>query len=223
MPDRTPPPFRVLDCALTTLSLGRSARNLRELRDHLSTVEVQSISHHFYDALLRPAFDDPEYRNDFALWTRRQLHDAPLAERLGVIDPGDFDDLEELRQHLIEVVEDRLSEASDVPQAARGKEFHFLKSQRVVLDTGLRAETPEDLGKLIPRLSTGTIYSHVIEVRRRQPHQADEFSAWLAQWGARYEPLCDRIRAVDFHLWSLSEMRDRIAQAFAAEGIGGVQ
>src|SRR5712671_2894132 len=152
-----PAPLPIMDCALTIISLGRSAQNLRELRDHLASVPAQSISHHFHDALLRPAFDDPEYRNDFAVWARRQLHDGALAERLGVIDPMDYQDLEQLRQQTIDVVEDHLAEAGEVPQAARGHEFYFLRSQFVIIDTRARASSPAELASLIPRLSTGSI------------------------------------------------------------------
>ncbi|MBI3450056.1 MAG: hypothetical protein HY049_14220 [Acidobacteria bacterium] len=215
-----PAPLQVMDCALTILSLGRSAQNLRELRDHLASVPAQSISHHFHDALLRPAFDDPEYRNDFAVWARRQLHDAALAERLGVIDPMDYPDLEQLRHQTIDVVEDRLAEAGEVPQAARGHEFYFLKSQFVILDTRARATTPSELTAMIPRLSTGSIFHHFIEARRRQPGRVDDFSAWLAGWGDECAHERERLAAVDYELWSLGELRDRIAAALAGARAG---
>jgi hypothetical protein len=50
-------PFKVMDCAITIISLGRSAQTLRELRDHLSVVPTQCLTHHFYDSLLRPSFE----------------------------------------------------------------------------------------------------------------------------------------------------------------------
>jgi len=184
-------------------------------------VPAQSLSHHFYDSLLRPAFDDPEYRNDFALWARRQLHDSLLAERLGVIDPMDCPDLEQLRQQLIDVVEDRLAEANEVPQAARGKEFHFLKSQFVILETGASAATIGELSEMIPKLSTGSIFHHFIATRRRQPGRTDDFSAWLEAWGEPSVPIRERLQAVDYHLWSLSELREQIALAFSSSRGGG--
>src|SRR5882672_669917 len=104
MANATPSAFRFKDCALTTLSLGRSAHTLRELRDGVAEVPAESISHHFYESLLRPVFDDPEYRNDFALWARRHLHDNLLAERLGVLDPLEHEDLESLRRQVLEVI-----------------------------------------------------------------------------------------------------------------------
>lgn len=213
-PSQPPAPFAVMDCSLMTQALGRSAQTLRELRDHIATVPLQSIAHHFYDALLRPAFDDPEYRNDFALWASRQLHDAQLAERLGVIDPLDYPDLRPVRQHMLEVIEDRLAELPYVPQVTRGREFHFLRSRFVVFDTGVRAETPASLGGWIDHLSTGSVFFHFIEARRRPPLRLDDFSAWLADWGPDYVHVRDCLAAVDFQHWSLTELRERVARCF---------
>ena len=210
MTPKRPAPFRFMDCALTILSLGRSAQNLRELRDRIAEVPAQSISHHFYESLLRPVFDDPEYRNDFALWARRHLHDDVLAERLGVIDPLGYDDLEAVRQQVLDVIEDRLAELPFVPVVAPGHEFYFLRSQRVILDTGLQVGTPAELGAQIPRLPTGSIYYHFVEARRRPPIRMDDFSAWLMDWGSSGGRCRERLAAIDFHLWSLTELRARI-------------
>src|SRR5262245_24007426 len=134
MTSKHPPPFRFKDCALTILSLGRSAHNLRELRDWIAEVPAQCIAHHCYESLLRPAFDDPEYRNDFALWARRHLHDNVLAERLGGIDLPGTGDVELVRQQLLDIIEDRLAEVPYVPSVQPGHEFFFLRSQRVTLE-----------------------------------------------------------------------------------------
>ena len=214
-PARPPDPFRFKNCTLTTLSLGRSAQNLRELRDWIAVVPSSSLSHHFYESLLTPGFDDPEYRNDFALWSRRHLHDNVLAERLGVIDPLEFPDLEALRQHLLDLIEDRLAETPVAPATGPGHEFYFLRSQRVILDTGLRAATPAEMAEAIPHLPTGSIFYHFIEGRRRPPRRVDDFSAWLTQWGPLYDSYRERLEAIDFHLWSLTELRARLARGLA--------
>jgi Family of unknown function (DUF5752) len=206
-----PEPFSFRDCALTTLSLGRSALNLRELREGVAEVSAESISHHFFESLMRPVFDDPEYRNDFALWARRQLHDNPLAERLGIIDPVEHEDLESLRRLVLEVIEDRLDEAAVTPTAAPGHEFYFLRSQKVVLDMGLQAQTPADLAVEVPRLPTGSIYFHFVDGRRRPPRGVDDFSRWIQGWGPGYEACLERMSSIDFQLWSLTELRAHIA------------
>jgi len=202
--------FRFRDCAMTILSMGRSAQTLRELREHVAYVPAQSLSHHFHDSLLRPSFDDPEYRNDFARWASRRLHDAVLAERLSVLDPLEFPDLEAVRAAVLDAIDDRLAEVAVVPHAARGHEFHFLRSQFVILETGREAATPEDLAAAVPSLTTGSIFYHFIEARRRPPMGLDDFSDWLEGWGPRYTPWRQRLAAVDYQLWSLTGLRDRL-------------
>ncbi len=206
-----------MDCALITLATGRSAQNLRELRDRMTDTPPASIHHHFQESLLRPAFDDPEYRNDFALWARRHLRDVVLAERLTAIDPMGFSDIEELRKALLEVIEERLAEVTYIPWVPTGEEFHFLRSQVVVFDTGQRAETPADLAERIPTLSVGSVFFHFVEARRRPPIGLDDFSAWLVEWGPGYSRVCERLAQIDYTLWSLPQIRARIAAAF--EGV----
>ncbi|HET9481665.1 MAG TPA: DUF5752 family protein [Candidatus Polarisedimenticolia bacterium] len=210
-----PAPFEVKDCALITLALGRTAQNLLELRERITAVPAESLYHHIYHTLLRPTFDDPEFRNDFALWARRELHDHHLAEQLGVIDPADFEDLESLRQGLLDVIEGRLAEIDHVPFASPGGEFQFMRSQVVVFSDGRRASTPGELAELIPRLEAGCIFFHFIEARRRPPLRVDDFSAWLEAWGPDYESLRSRLAAIDFYFWSLGELRSIIADTFS--------
>jgi hypothetical protein len=211
----SPAPFEFKDCALIGLSVGKTAHSLRELRDRLGEVPPQSLWHHFFESLLRPAFDDPEYPNDFALWAKRSLHDDVLAERLGVIDPVEFEDVEHLRQHLVDVVEDRLSEMAWEHSVAPGHEFYFLRSQVVVVSSGISAASPRELGQRIRGLPTGSIFFHVVDARRRSPLHVDDFSVWLEAWGDAYAPVREQLARARMHQGPLSELRERIADCFA--------
>lgn len=218
----SPAPLKILDCSLLILSTGRSAQNLRELRDHINSVPVRSLTHHFYDSLLRPTFDHPDFRNDFARWAARQLRDELLAERLGVMDPFDYAEIEEFRRALIDVIEDRLAESHEVPQAPRGQEFHFLSSRFLVNETGKQVRVPAELAAMVPAMSPGSIFYHFIEARRSNPGLRDDFSTWLSSWGESVGPLRERLAAIDYSLWSLTELRDRI-EACLAEAPAGTQ
>ena len=138
-------PFAVKDCALAAIATGRRAQNLSELRDKLETIHLGSIYYHFWGWRLRPRFEDPEYNNDFAVWVRRDLQEPVLGERLAVIDPTDYPDLESLRRELIEVIDERLDQLDYVPWAKPDKHFYFVRSQIVVFDTHQRIDRPEDL------------------------------------------------------------------------------
>ena len=215
-----PAPFRIRDCAITIVALGHTAYNLRELRNHIASVPATSISHHFYDALLRPSFDDREFRNDFAAWVRRQLRDERLAEILGVLDPLDEGTIEEVRDRLLEILDDRLHEMTDLPQVGPGREFRFLRSQFVVFDTALEARTPVELGERVRAATTGSVYYHFIDARWRTRDRQDDYTLWLEGWGEGTASLRARLAQIDFQLWSLPELRDRIAAACDREAGG---
>jgi len=205
-------PFAVKDCALLAIATGSRAQNLREFRDQLRVVPPASIYYHFWGRLLRPSFDDPEFSNDFASWARHGMHDHPLAERLAVIDPTDFSDLEALRLEVLEVVEQRLEEHAFVPWARSDHEFHFLRSQIVVFDTPHSVSNPRDLVGLFPRLPLTSIFYHVIDARRRTPLRTDDIRAWLAGFGRRYDNLTTQLGFLDPFFSTLTELRDAISR-----------
>lgn len=207
------PSFVVRDCALTAIATGKSADNLRELRDQLLEIHEGSVYYHFWGTLLRPRFDDPLFNNDFAIWSHQALHDDILAERLAVIDPTDFEDLEDLRLELVEVMEQRLDETESPAWVGYDRRFHFVRSQIVVFDTGRLIERPDQLPDLIPQMSVGSIFYHVIDARRRYPKGLDDFRAWIDGFGNEYKAACSAIARVDPYFVTLVELRDKLATA----------
>jgi len=205
------PPLLVKDCALITMATGIRAQNLRELRDRLETVHPSSIYYHFWGRLLSPSFEQPEFNNDFAAWARHGLHDHIVAERLAVVDPTEFPDLELLRQELIEVIEERLYESTMVPWAKTDQQFYFKRSKIVVFDTKQRIEEPRMLPQVLPSLSLGSIFYHFIDARRRPPEGVDDFSAWLDACGDAYAGLRSEIGSIDLYFSTMSEIRAQLA------------
>ncbi len=207
-------PFAIKDSALMAIATGKRAQNLRELAELLREIGPDSIYYHFWGGLLRPRFDNPEYHNDFAIWAANSLHDKILAERLAVIDPTGFHSLEGLRQELIDVIEEFLDE-KDIPLwAKRDDQFEFIRSQIVVFDTRKAVEGPEGFRSVLPTLSLGSIFYHFIDARQRNQDAIDDFRNWLMGFGARYEPLCERIKCIDPYFASLSRLRDELTDAF---------
>jgi len=148
------------------------------------------------------------------------LHDLPLAERLAVIDPADFHDAEALRQEVLEVVEQRLDELEAPTWAPRDRQFHFMRGQLVVFDTGRRVREPRDLAQLLAQLSPGSIFYHAIDARRRAPAGQDDFLAWLADLDDGYEGLIERLAQIDPYFVSLPQLRDQYVAAFEAHFTG---
>lgn len=207
-------PFAVKDCTLITIATGVKAQNLKEFGDGISKVPLSSIYHHFWGRLLRPQFDEPEYNNDFASWAFRGLHDKELAERLSMVIPTDFDNLEALRHEVIEVIEQRLDENQLIPWAKTDQQFYFLKSQIVVFDTGLRFDDPGQMLPHLKTLSTGSIYYHFIDARSRTKEKHDDFSTWISGLAEQFAPLLTRLCSIDPYFSSLKEIRQIVSINF---------
>jgi hypothetical protein len=204
----------VKDCALAAIATGRRAQNLRELRDQVQAVPLDCVYYHFWGSRLRPSFDDPQYHNDFASWAHYGLNDDVLAERLGVIDPGDFPDLESLRGEVLGVIEERLDEIEHIPWSKADRQFHFIRSQIVVFRTPHRVRSPRELAEILPRLSVGSIFYHFIDARQRPPAGQDDYRPWLSGFAPACDELIRHLGELDPHFVTLTELRDRLASLF---------
>lgn len=210
-------PFVVKDCTLISIATGEEAQNLRELSDRVKSIHPGCIYFHFWGGMLRSTFDEPEYQNDFAAWAWRSLHDSRLAERLAIIDPSQYQDLEDLRRELAEVIDERLAEEEYVPWARSGERFKFIRSQIVVFDTGIRISHPKEMAAWISRMSLGSIFYHFIDARRRTGQGKSDFSAWFQGFE---ESACDklgrRINRIDPYFTTLADLRHELEAIFAA-------
>ncbi|AFM24064.1 DUF5752 family protein [Desulfomonile tiedjei] len=207
-------PFALKDCSLVAIATGEKAQNLREMRDRLINIHPGSIYYHFWGGLLRSRFDDPQFNNEFAVWSHYALHDDILAERLAVIDPTDFLDLESLRQELLEVIEQRLEEIERPIWVQADLQFHFIRSEIVVFDTGVLIDDAPGLAEFVPKMALGSIFYHFIDARRRTPAGLDDFRSWLGCLEETHEELCHALAAVDPYFTTLSELRTELDGVF---------
>ena len=204
-------PFLLTDCALISIATGEMALNLRELRDRLGRMTDPAVTYfHFWGGLLRPHFVDPEYQNDFAAWAYHSLHERRLAERLAIINPSDFDTIDDLRLKVIDVIEERMDEQDFEPHVEGENPFFFMRFQIVIFDTRQRIQTPEELAQIIPTISLGSLFYHFIDSRRRTESRSNDFSEWMAGLGEQYAGLAAQIAAIDPYFKTLTELRDHL-------------
>jgi hypothetical protein len=204
-------PFFLTDCALISIATGETAHNLRELKDRLDRITDPTVTYyHFWAGLLRPTFVDPEYQNDFAAWAYHDLHDRRLAERLAIINPTDFSDIDDLRRKVIDVIEERMDESDFEAHLDAENPFFFTRFQIVIFDTRQRIQTPEQLCEIIPNLPLGSLFYHFIDSRHRTQSRRNDFSEWMAGLGERYAELAAQIAAIDPYFNSLSELRHQL-------------
>ncbi len=207
-------PFRIRDCALIPLATGLKAQNLKELRDLLQDVDAGCVYYAFWGGLLKPGFENPEYANDFAAWAHRSLHDDVLAEKLGVIDPTEFENLEALRRELLDVIEEHLDTIEAIAWTRRDQQFNFITSQIVVFDAQREITEPRELSALVGQLSSSSVFYHFIDARRRTEESMDDFRVWLNGFGDRFSDLQEQLAEVDPYFSTLVELRQRLASLF---------
>lgn len=206
--------FSIRDCALIAIATGQNAHTLVELRDRLEIVPESSIYYHFWGGLLRPRFVDPEYQNDFAIWVRHSIHDKTLAERMALVNPTDFPDMEMLRRELVDTIEERMDESDNLPWVKALNTFYFVRSQIVIFDTDKTLDSPEELYSYMPHMSLGSIFYHFIDARRRTSLGTDDFTYWLSSFGNEYNILIEQLSSIDPYFITLMELRDELVKLF---------
>lgn len=203
-------PFRLKDCALVGQSTGFKAQTLAEFHENLLRVDASSIYHHFWGRFLAPTFSEPEYNNDFASWIYRALHEKALAEKVSMVTPAAYMDIDKVREEVAERIAEHLDISEYIPWAKADQKFYFLRSQIVVFDTDRILHRPDDLLSAIPSMPLGSVFYHFVDARRRTEENCDDFSAWLAGWDEEYADLQMQLAAIDPFFSSLNELRWRV-------------
>jgi hypothetical protein len=220
--NQTQRPLELRDCAQVAIATGRSAKNLRELREQLVVASPASIYHHFWGRLLLPQFAEPEYNNDFASWAFVAMHDKTLAEQLSAINPSQYNSTEELRTDLVDIVEARMDESELLAWRQADHDFYFMRAQMVVFNTDTRIETPFDLRAALEHVSEGTIFYHFIDARRRTETRQDDFTLWLQGFGDDFAELTQAVDAIDPYFSALLGIRNRLINTFDQHLQGGI-
>jgi hypothetical protein len=196
------------------VATGKKAQTLKELLSIIYDIQPGCIYYHFWGDKLRPKFVDMEYFNDFAFWAWDSLNDTVLAERLAVLDPTIFPDLESLRQEIIDILEERLDETEHATWTHADQQLHFIHSQIVVFETEHTIEKPEHLAKAISSMSLSSVFYHFIDARQRTPEHVDDFRAWLLGMDHKYQDIMDRIAQINAYFTPLPHIRELLADAF---------
>jgi hypothetical protein len=119
------------------------------------------------------------YPNDFATWAAIQVRDRVLGEKLGIVDPHDFADLESLRAEVVSLVDDHLSQIGTVPRVMFGAPFFFMQSRVLEIPTGVKVRTLEEFRHALGEVDAAVVYLHVVEARGRKGKRRNDFAAWI--------------------------------------------
>ena len=198
-------PFFFRECFLMPMPLGQKAVNLRELLQALREVKESVLYYHLIQSRLALTTPGVEYPNDFALWAATALQDIKLAEKLSSFDPFDYATLEEVRQAMVDLLEEYLWDLPYIPWARPGFEFHFLEASTVVLRSEISAKTLRDFCEGLNKVGLDSLYYHFFEARWRLG-KVDDFSYWI-DTNFKLPALVADIRDIDIYFYSLGEIR----------------
>ena len=210
MADAKIKPFRFMESAVLLLATGIRAQTLRELYAGLKQVDDSSIYFHFWGRMVRPHISESEFNNDFASWINSSLRDFKLAEALGAINPVKFQNFDDIRNVILDILDKRLENDDFLSWKKADRDFHFIACKKLVFDTGTEAASLEEFPDAVRNCSRESFFYHFIDGRRRSPECKDDFTLWLEQFPEESASLRKRLKNVDSYLFSLSELKAQV-------------
>ena len=135
-------PFEFKQCINILKSTGRKARNLRELRDLIATVSNDSLYYHTYQYFMKGSM--LEYTNDFSYWVGEALGEKVLEEYLSDIDPYAFNDMNDIRNELLDVIDAYMESFPSQREVLPGVDFHFNVAITITFPMAIRANNLAD-------------------------------------------------------------------------------
>jgi len=203
-------PFWFRECFLMPMPLGKKAINLRELLQLLREVDESVLYYHLLQSRLAVTQVVVEYPNDFAFWAATSLQDSKLAEKLSSFDPFEYDQLGQVREAILDILEEYLWGLPSIPWARPGLEFHFCKASMVVIRSEFPASTLKEFCQGLGKLGLDSVYYHFFEARRRLGmRHIDDFSYWM-ETNFGLPKLVEAIRDIDGYFYTLKEIRDTL-------------
>jgi len=190
---------------------GLRARRLTDLVELMRQAPGACIFYHTHHMYLAHHFETPVFVNDFSRWCTDALQERSLGEKLAAVDLLEFSTIRHLREALVATMESQLeSHGGNSRECPSGEEFHFCKSKSFIMPTGLVANDPDHLIRLLPRVSNVSLYFHFFEARLRLGQPTNDFSQWLRGHGR--DSLAQAIDRLDPYSTSLDGLRQEIIE-----------
>lgn len=183
---------------------GIKVYSIKEFIEALKTVDKFSIFYHLYINIFNyhnlPTF----YNNSFSYWLYKNGH-LLLAEKLSVIDPLEYCDLEELRNVLVQTLEENYNPTED----KSGQEaFYFIKAEREIIEGVDVANNLDEFLEGIKKSSINSVFYHLVTSRIENKTLINDYSAWLTNLGEVKK--AEKINKLDVYVMNLYEIKNKI-------------
>jgi hypothetical protein len=190
---------------------GLKACNLTELVNIIKEVPESVVYYHVHHFLEEHLYLTPEPANDFAIWVSNAMGYDLLSEQLASVDTFAFPNMGNLRQRLVEVIEDFLRNHPDDHHCSEGEEFHFIRSNSFILPTPYTAHNLREFVEILRKVTIDSIYFHIYEARLRLQRGTNDFSIWIAD-SLGEKDLAEKISGIDPYVYTLESLRSKIIE-----------
>jgi small-conductance mechanosensitive channel len=204
-------PFRFIGRAHLTELTGLKAKNIRELVSCLKQAPDGVVYYHTHHFLEQHHYLTPELSNDFAIWVSDALGDEVLGERLATIETFDSPNLRALREKLVAIMREYISQGSKLREAMPGREFHFMKSVSVTMPTPYVVHDLREFVEALRKVSLGSLFLHVFDSRLRLGRGRNDFSIWMKE-NLDEPELAEEVSRLDPYIYTLEGLRSALIQ-----------
>ena len=201
--------FSFTDCVEIKEMAGKKAEDEARLMELIEDAPADAIYYHTHSYFLRHFYISGPYPNDFANWVAIQVRDKVLGEKLSAITPSSQHSIEDIRNDLIEVIDNHLSSIKNIPAVTYGQPFHLMKSRIIEVPTKLEAKNLKEFRSALEIVDASAIYNHIFEARLRVKKGRSDFSIWFEEV-LGLNDLADRIEQIDAYMYSLEGLRGKI-------------
>ena len=190
-------PFRFVGCVEIREVLGRKAADVEQLLTCIETVPLDSIYYHTHSYFLRYEHGPTLFPSDFATWAAISVRDRVLSERLGLIDPFEFRDLEALRGQIVSTIDEHLKSLWSVPRLAHGAPFEFVSSHIIEVDLEVSANSLDEFRDRLATVDRSALFNHICEAKIRKGRRSGDFIIWIgSEEGLKMPDLANRLGGI---------------------------
>lgn len=185
---------------------GIKVYSVKELIEALKTIDRLSIFYHMYTNIFNyhnlPTF----YTNSISYWLYKNGY-LLLAEKLSVIDPLDYFDLEELRNALVQTLEKNYDKSLD---EKKENPFYFITAEREIIECGKIAYSLDQFIENIKKSSINSLFYHLVTSRLENKTLINDYSSWLINTGEVKK--AEKINKLDIYSMNLYEIKKKIVK-----------
>lgn len=190
---------------------GIKVYSIKDFLEALKLVDKFSIFYHMYINIFNyhnlPTF----YTNSISYWFYSNGH-LLLAEKISIIDPLDYCDLEELRNVLIKTLEENYDKNWDDKEK---NPFYFIKAEREIIECQRIAENLEQFIEGIKESSINSLFYHLVTSRIENNTLVNDYSSWLLHIGEGKK--AEKINKLDLYTMNLHEIKKEIINILEKE------